>query len=506
MSDELPQGWATARLDEIVENLDGRRRPVKSSERAKRAGQYPYYGASGPIDTINEYLFDGNYLLVAEDGANLLSRNTPIAFPASGRFWVNNHAHVLGTTGRVELRYLQHFLNSFDLQFIVTGSAQPKLTQAALNAIEVPVAPLAEQRRLVAKLESVLERLRTAGECVSKVPLFLRRFRQAVLAAATSGTLTAEWRAERELPDWTTVPLADLATEFSYGSATKSSKSGSVPVLRMGNIQEGQLDWTDLVFTSDAREIAKYRLRRGDVLFNRTNSPELVGKTAVFRAERDAIYAGYLIRVRCTDRLVPDFLSYCLNSPAGREFCAMVKTDGVSQSNINASKLAEFQLQLPSIDEQEEVVRRTERLLAGARRIQERQTKVSGAIGTITKSVLLKAFCGELVPTEAALARKEGRQFESAAQLLSRVVDQLPQAPIEKRNLPVKTTDEDAIAAAIRTLPVGQLSFDELRRKVPCEYELLRQVVFDLLAESPPALRQVFNERAKAMMLERVGG
>jgi hypothetical protein len=105
-------------------------------------------------------------------------------------------------------------------------------------------------------------------------------------------------------------------------------------VLRMGNIQGGQLDWTDLLYTSDPVEIRKYRLQPGDVLFNRTNSPELVGKTALFKTDRPAIFAGYLIRVRCSDRLVPAYLVYCLNSPAGRDYCWRVKTDGVSQSNI----------------------------------------------------------------------------------------------------------------------------------------------------------------------------
>ncbi|WP_219847150.1 restriction endonuclease subunit S [Burkholderia multivorans] len=212
---------------------------------------------------------------------------------------------------------------------------------------------------------------------------------------------------------WDSVSLADVADDFSYGTSAKSSKVGLVPVLRMGNIQDGSLDWADLVFTSDADEIEKYRLVAGDVLFNRTNSPELVGKTAVFKGEREAIYAGYLIRVRCSNRLNPDFLNYCLGSPAGRNYCWRVKSDGVSQSNINAKKLAAFEFELPSIDEQREIVRRVESLFTLADKIQAQYDQASERLERLTPALLAKAFRGELVPQDTA--------DESAEKLLERV-------------------------------------------------------------------------------------
>lgn len=103
----------------------------------------------------------------------------------------------------------------------------------------------------------------------------------------------------------------------SYGTSSKSNKEGLIPVLRMGNLQGGKLDWTDLVYTSDTIEIEKYKLEYNDVLFNRTNSPELVGKTAIYKSEQPAIYAGYLIRVQCLPDLNPDYLNYHLNSILG---------------------------------------------------------------------------------------------------------------------------------------------------------------------------------------------
>lgn len=173
-----------------------------------------------------------------------------------------------------------------------------------------------------------------------------------------------------------------------------------MPVLRMGNIQNGLLDWEDLVFTSDKTEIAKYKLSMGDVLFNRTNSPELVGKTAVFRCEREAVYAGYLIRVRCSEKLLPDFLSFCINGPIGLHWRWEVKTDGVSQSNINATKLAAFEFELPPIDEQREIVRRVEALFALADRVQGQYEAARARVNKLTSSLLAKAFRGELVPQD----------------------------------------------------------------------------------------------------------
>jgi len=157
MSD-LPHGWNNAFFAEIVDNLDGRRVPLKLEDRNARHGEYPYYGASGVIDAIDNYLFEGPHLLIAEDGANLLSRSTPIAFQADGKFWVNNHAHVIQTKGGIPLGFIEYYFNSIDLAPYVTGTAQPKLTQGALNGITLPLPPLPEQRGIVSKIASLSAR------------------------------------------------------------------------------------------------------------------------------------------------------------------------------------------------------------------------------------------------------------------------------------------------------------------------------------------------------------
>ncbi|MBH25545.1 MAG: hypothetical protein CMH57_14065 [Myxococcales bacterium] len=189
-----PPGWTHTSFLEIVLNLDGKRIPVKRADRAKRQGIYPYYGASGVIDYIDDYLFDGPHLLIAEDGANLLSRTTPIAFKAEGKFWVNNHAHVVTPLAGIPIAYLASWFAQTDLSPFITGSAQPKLTQKALNNLQIPLPPLNEQRRITAKIEALQTHSKAAQEALDAVPTLLDRFRKSVLAAAFRGDLTREWR------------------------------------------------------------------------------------------------------------------------------------------------------------------------------------------------------------------------------------------------------------------------------------------------------------------------
>jgi hypothetical protein len=155
---DLPPSWGAAAFGILATNHDGRRIPVKAAARRQRQGPFPYYGASGIIDHVDGYLFDGDFLLVSEDGANLLARNAPIAFGATGRFWVNNHAHVVESKPGVDQEFLRIAVNAVNIQDFVTGSAQPKLTQAALNAMSIPVPSTAEQNEIVRQVQR-LQRL-----------------------------------------------------------------------------------------------------------------------------------------------------------------------------------------------------------------------------------------------------------------------------------------------------------------------------------------------------------
>jgi type I restriction enzyme, S subunit len=160
----------------------------------------------------------------------------------------------------------------------------------------------------------------------------------------------------------------------------------------------------------------------GDILFNRTNSPELVGKAAVYDADLPAVFASYLIRLRCDDQLVQSrYVCWWINSPWGRWWARTVRTDGVSQSNINATTLQAMPLPLPPVEEQAEIVRRVEALFKLADAIEKRLAAATAQAEKLTQAILAKAFRGELVPTEAELARREGRPYEPASTLLERI-------------------------------------------------------------------------------------
>lgn len=184
--------WPMRRLDEVSVNFDGRRIPVKASDRAKRRGPFPYFGASGAIDTIDGFLFDGEFLLVAEDGANLVTRSKPIAFRVSGRFWVNNHAHVLQPTSSLDLRFLEMVLNGASLDGLITGTAQPKLTQANLSKLPIPVPPLDDQRRILADVDGQLARVDTLRAAIQRVRRRSTSLRRALLDRAFRGQLVPQ--------------------------------------------------------------------------------------------------------------------------------------------------------------------------------------------------------------------------------------------------------------------------------------------------------------------------
>ena len=144
---EGKEGVEMKTLGEICDNLDFMRKPITSSKR--KAGLYPYYGASGIVDYVEGYIFDGEYLLVSEDGANLVARTYPIAFSIKGKNWVNNHAHVLAFDSKITQKFVEIYLNMIDLSPWINGAAQPKLNQANLNIINIPVPSLSEQQRIV---------------------------------------------------------------------------------------------------------------------------------------------------------------------------------------------------------------------------------------------------------------------------------------------------------------------------------------------------------------------
>ena len=157
--------------------------------------------------------------------------------------------------------------------------------------------------------------------------------------------------------DWSSPCLGLLVHSVEYGSSAKSSLAGKTPVLRMGNLQDGKIDWNDLVYTDDDQEISKYLLNSGDVLFNRTNTPELVGKTSIYRGEMPAIFAGYLIRIKeRKDLLNSAYLNYVLNSESSKKYSQKVLSVAVGQANINGQKLKTYPIPLPPLLVEQEAI------------------------------------------------------------------------------------------------------------------------------------------------------
>lgn len=385
--------------------------------------------------------------------------------------------------------------------------------QAFLSGVSLPLPPLAEQRRIVARVEELSAEGRRTRRVVAKLPADLRRLRQSVLAHAFSGRLTEDWRARRtdheparfsdetewqvpepldvpEIPEsWTLVALHDLVTRVQYGTSARADGHAEtgIPMLRMTNIRDGRVDLSSLKHIDRSTPgMGPFRLERGDILFNRTNSPGLVGKAAVFDADVEAIFASYLVRLTCDEsRMDSRFLCSWINSPWGRQWARTVRTDCVSQSNINSSKLRRMPVPTPPLSEQREIVRRIEARFQVLGMVEARMAAATAMAERLVQAVLDKAFRGELVPTEAELARQEGRSYEPGWVLLGRVRSDLGRRPAPKRsdrisllNQPaakrdgrsrtVAVYDPDQVLVAFRQAcwGAGAMAEDELIRRV----------------------------------------
>jgi type I restriction enzyme S subunit len=306
--------------------------------------------------------------------------------------------------------------------------SQASIGREVLKSFEVELPPLAVQQAIASLADSVEDSRSLASAHLVAASRAIERFRQAVLASACTGNLTTDWRADHpvatvtppslngkrrrgneaatldlELPrlpgTYAVSTIGTTAELLEYGTSRKAGNDASgVPMLRMGNIQDGKLDTTDLKYCTPDHEIKRLMLRRGDLLFNRTNSPELVGKAAVFHETTPMTFASYLIRVRFAENVAdPDFVSYWINSAWGRVWARHVKTDGVSQSNINGSKLALMPLPLPPFEEQRVIVERASQMLSAADRIAESIGKAEKQVERSSQAVLAKAFRGELI-------------------------------------------------------------------------------------------------------------
>ncbi|WP_226889367.1 restriction endonuclease subunit S [Nostoc sp. MG11] len=459
---ELPEGWAWIKLGDVEEKIGSGATPRGGSESYKLSGIPLIRSMNVHFDGLKldglAYLDDkqANELKNVEVKANDVLLNITGASigrvtqapPEMNGARVNQHVCIIRTNSILDAGFLSRYIASPSFQkWIIAeeyGATRQALTKQMILNFNIPLPPLNEQKRIVAKIEELNDRTQRAKEALEAIPQLCDRFRQSVLAAAFRGDLTADWReqnpnvepasvllerirekrlveaktekqkenieaiyayeeefgSEPLADDWQYITLEKLCHTFQYGTSAKSSTEGKVPVLRMGNLQNGEINWNDIAYTSDDDEIVKYTLKPGDVLFNRTNSPELVGKTSIYRGERPAIFAGYLIRIDNYLELNSEYLNYCLNTTYAKDYYWKVKTDGVSQSNINAQKLAKFEIPFCSLQEQQEIVQRIHTLFKAIAQIQQQHQQAEEQLNRLNQSILAKAFRGELVPQD----------------------------------------------------------------------------------------------------------
>lgn len=424
---EVPENWVWVRLGDVNKYISKSVNPISEPDKI-----FELYSVPSMVDNYPEIIAGSD---IGSSKQSVCKKDVLLCKinPRINRVWkvsqftdnelIASSEWIIIRNNHIDANYLMYcFQSKYFREFMLSnvsgvgGSlmrAQPKYVQT----YPIPLPPLSEQQRIVERIEELFAKLDEAKERLQEVADSFAVRKAAILHKAFTGELTKQWRCENGVSDesWEEKTIGEICSSLKYGTSKKSSDDGEVVVLRMGNLQNGEIDWSNLAYTSDEEDIKKYLLKSGDVLFNRTNSPELVGKTSIYRGEMPAIYAGYLIKLDYEKNIVVgDYLNYYLNSSKAKEYYMQVKTDGVSQSNINAKKIGEFEIPLPTLPEQHEIVRLIDDLLARERAAQQATEQALASIDLMKKSILARAFRGELGTNKASEA--------SALELLKQVL------------------------------------------------------------------------------------
>ncbi|MEU9999047.1 restriction endonuclease subunit S [Streptomyces sp. NPDC050848] len=407
-NDGVPSGWIQAPLADVVDVLDRYRIPVSAKERSQRAGNVPYFGASGQVGWIDEAIFDEDLTLLGEDGVQFFDQTKKKAYLISGKSWVNNHAHVLRARSEIlDWRYLCHYLNVFNYEGYANGTTRLKLTKAAMLGIPVLLPPLGEQVRIVEALEEQLSRLDSAEMALkrnsARVKRLIPRVMTQILADAGGEELRLDQLAEVRLG--------------RQRSPKNHQGENMVPYLRAANVGwQGLLldDVKEMNFSG--KETERYRLRDGDIVLSEASgSPGEVGKPAIWRGEiENCCFQNTLIRVRPTG-IDPEFLLLYLRCLALRgDFRAGAR--GVGIHHLGAAKLASWPVPVPSQEKQKEAVEKIQSFLD----LIDATSSAFSSKGAVAKratalrtALLRKAFNGTLVPQDPA--------DEPASELLARI-------------------------------------------------------------------------------------
>lgn len=439
----MREDWVEVELGEVLTVSSG---TGLTSNKMSGSG-FPVYGGNGITGYHSEYLFEEEKLIIGRVGVRC--GVTHVTKPKS---WVTDNALVVTFKFPfLNLKFLQLKLQFENLNKLSNSTAQPVISGAKIYSYPVKIPPLPIQRAIVLKIENLFASLDKGIADLKTAQEQLKIYRQAVLKKAFEGKLVSN-HDSKDSPDnldlkndgkenhghqenhnnqgsdnlpkgWKWVRLGEVLKSAEYGTSAKSNDSGLVPVLRMGNIQNGIIDWDDLKFTDDIDEIKKYKLNYNDVLFNRTNSPEHVGKTAIYKSNREAIFAGYLIRINyIQEKVNPDYLSHYLNSHEAKQYGNQIKSFGVNQSNINGTKLKTYPFPLPpTLTEQHAIVREIESRLSVCDKVEQSIAEALEKAEALRQSILKKAFEGRLLSEAEVTACKQEADYEPASELLKNI-------------------------------------------------------------------------------------
>jgi len=381
----MKKGWKTMPLGELCDVLDHKRKPI--TKRDREAGEYPYYGATGVLDHVAGYLFDEPLVLVGEDGAKWASgENT--AFAVEGKIWVNNHAHVLRPHRTVLLdNWLIYHLNHSDLIEFVSGLTVPKLNQGCLREIPVPIPPLAEQQRIVGRLDEAFESLATAKANAEKNLQNARALFESHLQSVFT----------QRGPGWVDRQLSSLCHEITVGhvgSMKTEYKESGIPFLRSQNIRPFEVSMENAMFIDETfhRALKKSQLRPGDLAIVRTGYP---GTAAVIPPELPDSNCSDLVIVRPSKEVNPHFLAAFFNSAFGKQL-VLGKIVGAAQKHFNITAAKEVMLHVPPIQEQRTIVTMVDDLREETQHLARLYERKLAALEALKKSLLHRAFSGEL--------------------------------------------------------------------------------------------------------------
>ena len=417
---KVPANWCWTYLKNVSDCLDNFRKPINANERNARLGDVPYYGATGQVGWIDDYLTNEELVLLGEDGAPFLDLLKNKAYLINGKAWVNNHAHILrskfGTMGN---RLLIEYLNSFDFTGFVTGTTRLKLTQANMNKIIIPLVPLAEQQRIVERIESLFAKLDEAKENMQNVLEGFETRKAAILHKAFTGELTAKWRKQHgvSMDTWEEKKLGDVTDILSSKRIYKNEYvNEGIPFFLSSEI----VDLYEYGYTEPKFFISKDRYDEinkkygvpevGDLL---VTSVGTIGKTWIVDERKFYYKDGNITQVKKNSSINMKYLNYFICS---ENFKKQV-SDTVAGTAYNALTIIKFKnilISIPTLPEQTEIVRIIDGLLAKEQQANELSENALAKIDLIKKAILARAFRGELGTNNPA--------DEPAIELLKRVL------------------------------------------------------------------------------------